>query len=162
VRILGVDCGTVVTGYGVIESDGARHRLLAAGTIRTNTKEPFEQRLLRIGRGLREVIAAQVPDAAAVEATFHAENARSALKLTHARGVALFVLAEAGLAVAEYSPLEVKAGVVGFGQASKEQVQFMIPSLLGLKEAPASPDACDALAVAICHATRACGAGARR
>ncbi|MBZ5725725.1 MAG: crossover junction endodeoxyribonuclease RuvC [Acidobacteriia bacterium] len=153
-RVLGIDCGSQRTGYGVIESDGRDHRLVAAGVIRTNTKTPFEKRLLEIAGGLRELIREQRPESAAVEEVFHAANAKTALKLAHVRGVALLVVAEAGVELAEYSPLEVKISVVGYGRAEKFQVQTMVRSLLGLAEAIESEDACDALAVAICHATR--------
>lgn len=158
-RILGIDCGSERTGYGVIETDGRRHRLIAAGVVRTSPRDGFEQRLLRIAAGLREVVLAHQPAAAAVEEVFHAQNAQSALKLAHVRGVALLAIAEAGLPLGEYSPLEVKASVVGFGRAGKSQVQLMVKTLLGLDEIIASEDASDALAVAICHATRG---GAKR
>ena len=153
-RILGIDCGSERTGYGVIDSDGRSHRLRAAGVIRTSTKSPLAERLLTIASGLREVIAAEAPEAAAVEAVFHAANTQTALKLAHVRGVALLVLAEAGLAVGEYSPLEIKTSVVGYGRAEKEQVQLMVGSLLQLKEIVKSQDASDALAAAICHANQ--------
>jgi len=154
VRILGIDCGSQATGYGVIESDGTRHRMLACGAIRTGAGEEFAIRLKTIGEGLREVIASWQPDEAAVEDTFTSENVRSALKLTHVRGVALFVCAEAGVPVTAYPPAQVKLAVVGNGRAAKEQVQWMTRVLLGLQEPPRSLDASDALAVAICHAAR--------
>jgi crossover junction endodeoxyribonuclease RuvC len=153
-RILGIDCGSERTGYGVIDTDGRLHRLRAAGVIRTSTKAPLAERLLTIAGGLREVIAAEAPEAAAVEAVFHAANTQTALKLAHVRGVALLVLAEAGLTVGEYSPLEIKTSVVGYGRAEKEQVQLMVGSLLQLKEIVKSQDASDALAAAICHANQ--------
>jgi len=153
VRVLGIDCGSERTGYGVVDSDGQRHRLVAAGVIKTNPRWPFEKRLLEISVGLRELIREHGPELAAVEGVFHAVNVKSALKLAHVRGVALLVVAEAGLGLAEYSPLEVKMSVVGYGRAEKVQVQMMVRSLLGLAEAIQSLDACDALAVAICHAT---------
>ncbi|MCA2962890.1 MAG: crossover junction endodeoxyribonuclease RuvC [Acidobacteriota bacterium] len=153
-RILGIDCGSERTGYGVIDTDGRSHRLRAAGVIRTSTKAPLAERLLTIAGGLREVIAAEAPEAAAVEAVFHAANTQTALKLAHVRGVALLVLAEAGLTVGEYSPLEIKTSVVGYGRAEKEQVQLMVGSLLQLKEIVKSQDASDALAAAICHANQ--------
>jgi crossover junction endodeoxyribonuclease RuvC len=153
VRVLGIDCGSERTGYGVIESDGQEHRIVAAGVIRTHTKWPFERRLLVIGSGLRDLILAHKPECAAVEEVFHAANAKTALKLAHVRGVALLVVAEAGVAFAEYSPLEVKMSVVGYGRAEKSQVQMMVQSLLRLPRAVESLDASDALAVAICHAT---------
>jgi crossover junction endodeoxyribonuclease RuvC len=153
VRVLGIDCGSERTGYGVVDSDGQRHRLVAAGVIKTNPRWPFEKRLLEIAGGLRELIREHGPELAAVEGVFHAVNVKSALKLAHVRGVALLVVAEAGLGLAEYSPLEVKMSVVGYGRAEKVQVQMMVRSLLGLADAIQSLDACDALAVAICHAT---------
>ena len=153
-RILGIDCGSERTGYGVTDSDGRSHRLRVAGVIRTSTKAPLAERLLTIASGLRDVIAAEAPEGAAVEAVFHAANTQTALKLAHVRGVALLVLAEAGLAVGEYSPLEIKTSVVGYGRAEKEQVQLMVGSRLQLKEIVKSQDASDALAAAICHANQ--------
>lgn len=154
-RVLGIDCGTENTGYGLIDSDGRRHRMIAAGAIHTSPKQPLESRLLAIAQGLRQVIQTHAPDAAAVEAVFYAQNVKTALKLSHARGVVLLTMAEAGLAVGEYSPLEVKTSVVGYGRAEKNQVKLMVHSLLGLENKIESEDACDAIAVAICHATRA-------
>ncbi|HUP05325.1 MAG TPA: crossover junction endodeoxyribonuclease RuvC [Bryobacteraceae bacterium] len=153
-RVLGIDCGTERTGYGVIETRGPERRMIAAGAIRTNPKDPLEKRLLEIGLALRRIVAEYAPDAAGVEGIFISANARSALKLAHVRGVALLTLAEASLAVAEYSPLEIKMSVVGYGRADKRQVQTMVRSLLGVAEEIESEDACDALAVAICHAER--------
>lgn len=152
-RVLGIDCGSERTGFGVIESDGSRHRMLAAGVIRTSPKCPFEQRLLTIAGGLRDLIRAHSPEFAAVEEVFYSANVKTALKLAHVRGVALLSAAEAGVEVAEYSPLEIKMSVVGYGRAEKQQVQTMVHSLLHLPERVDSEDACDALAVAICHAT---------
>lgn len=152
-RVLGIDCGTEFTGYGVIDSDGRAHRIVAAGTIRTSPKDALGARLARIAAGLREVIALHAPEAAAVEEVFHAVNAKSALKLAHVRGVAMLVLAEAELPCGEYSPLSIKKSVVGHGRAEKAQVQFMMRSILGDSAPVEQPDACDALAVAICHAT---------
>jgi len=154
-RILGIDCGTERTGYGVIESDGREHRLIAAGVIRSTAAAPLEVRLLEISRRLREVIRDCQPRAVAVEQVFHAANTKTALKLAHVRGVALLAAAEAGLEVGEYSPLEIKTSVVGYGRAEKSQVQLMVGSLLGLECPIASQDASDAVAAAICHATRA-------
>jgi crossover junction endodeoxyribonuclease RuvC len=152
-RILGIDCGSARTGYGVIESDGRDHRMLIAGTICTNTRWPFEKRLLEIAGELRRVMREQRPEFAAVEEVFHAVNARTALKLAHVRGAVLLTIAEAGVELAEYSPLEVKMNVVGYGRAEKCQVQLMVQSILGLRDAIVSEDAADALAVALCHAT---------
>ena len=127
--------------------------MVAAGVIRTSPKSPFELRLREIAAGLRDLIREHAPEFAAVEEVFHAVNAKTALKLAHVRGVALLTIAEAGVAFAEYSPLEVKMSVVGYGRAEKNQVQMMVQSLLRLPAAIASEDACDALAIAICHAT---------
>jgi crossover junction endodeoxyribonuclease RuvC len=154
-RILGIDCGTERTGYGLIDSDGRDHQLVAAGVVTTSPRWPLERRLLSISRGLREVISEYQPEAVAVEGIFYSANAKSSLKLAHARGVALLVAAEAGLAVIEYSALEVKMSVVGYGRAEKRQVQMMVGSLLRLAEPLESEDAADAVAVSICHATHA-------
>ncbi|MGD0498701.1 MAG: crossover junction endodeoxyribonuclease RuvC [Bryobacteraceae bacterium] len=154
-RILGVDCGSRRTGYGVIETDGAEHRIIAAGVIRTTPARPFEERLLEIAEGLRRLIREHAPEAVAVEEVFCSVNVKSALKLAHVRGAALLVIAETGLDVAEYSPLEIKRSVVGYGRAEKRQVQMMVQSLLRLPEGVESEDASDALAAAICHATHA-------
>lgn len=154
-RIAGIDCGTERTGYGVIESDGRSHRLLTAGVIRTRTADTLDRRLQCIAGALRTVLADFSPEVVAVEEVFHAVNSKSALKLAHVRGVALLVAAEAGVLVSEYSPLEVKMSVVGYGRAEKQQVLMMVQSLLGLKNGFDSYDVSDALAVAICHGTRA-------
>jgi crossover junction endodeoxyribonuclease RuvC len=127
--------------------------MVAAGVIRTSPKCPFDRRLLEIGTALRSLIREHTPEFAAVEEVFHAVNAKTALKLAHVRGVALLTIAEAGVVFAEYSPLEVKMSVVGYGRAEKSQVQMMVQSLLRLPEVVASEDASDALAIAICHAT---------
>jgi crossover junction endodeoxyribonuclease RuvC len=153
-RVLGIDCGTHATGFGVIESDGVRHQMIVAGVIETSAKESLAVRVLQIAQSLRSVIERYRPEAAAVESIFHAVNTKSALKLAHARGVALLAVAEAGLPLGEYSPLEIKTSVVGYGRAEKYQVQLMVQSLLGLESALESEDASDAVAVAICHVTR--------
>lgn len=153
-RVLGIDCGTERTGYGVIDSDGRLHKLVAAGCIRSSPRDALEKRLLNIATGLRALFVEFRPDHAAVEEVFFAVNAKSALKLSHVRGVALLCVAEASVAFAEYSPLEVKVSVVGYGRAEKAQVQQMVASILRLREQIASEDASDALAIAICHATR--------
>lgn len=151
-RILGIDCGSQVTGYGVIDSDGVTHALVDAGVVRTDPKQPLALRLLEIGQALRAIIARHRPDAAAVEDAFTSVNARSALKLSQVRGATLLILAEAGLPVGEYPPATVKGSVVGHGRAEKDQVAFMIRSLLRLDYDIRPLDASDALAVAVCHA----------
>jgi len=153
-RILGIDCGAERTGYGVIESDGRRHRMVAAGVIQPDPATSLGERLNYIASGLRAIIAAHRPEFVAIEEVFYARNARTALRLAHVRGVALLAASEAGLQIGEYSALEVKTAVVGYGRADKHQVKVMIRSLLELPDLPASEDAADALAVAICHATR--------
>jgi len=153
-RVLGIDCGAAHTGYGLIESDGRSHRMIDAGCITTSPKNELGDRLLQIARGLREVIDRRQPAAAAVEEVFYAQNVKTALKLSHVRGVVLLAIAEAGIPLGEYSPLEIKTSVVGYGRAEKQQVKLMVHSLLRLEEPIESEDACDALAVAICHATR--------
>lgn len=153
-RVLGIDCGSERTGYGIIESDGVGHRMVASGVIQTSPKSPFEKRLLAIAGGLRALIQEHSPECAAVEGIFYSANVKTALQLAHVRGVALLALAEAGIEVAAYSPLEVKISVVGYGRAEKKQVQMMVQMLLQLPAQPESEDACDALAVAICHVNR--------
>ncbi len=150
-RVLGIDCGTERTGWGVIESDGRKHAVIAHGTIRLKPREPLEARLAAIACALRAVMAEHSPQAAAVEEVFYSQNVKTALKLAHVRGVALLAIAEAGITLGEYSPLEVKVSVVGYGRAEKQQVQMMVRTLTGVEAE--SEDAADALAVAICHAT---------
>ena len=157
-RVLGIDCGTERTGYGLIESDGRAHHMIAAGAIQTSPRDPLERRLLLIANGLRAVIREYEPEAAAVEEVFYAQNVKTALKLSHARGVALLAIAEAGLPLGEYSPLEIKTSVVGYGRAEKCQVRMMVHSLLSAVTEIESEDACDAIAVAICHANHSASA----
>jgi crossover junction endodeoxyribonuclease RuvC len=151
VRIFGIDPGSVRTGYGCVESDGTRHHLVLCGAISAPARLPFPDRLLKIHEELRVLIAECRPDGVAVESLFHAVNARSALQLGHARGVALLTASQAGVPIAEYTPAEIKRAVVGYGRAEKPQVAQMIRLLLGLAEAPQPLDVSDALAVAICH-----------
>jgi len=160
-RVLGIDCGTERTGWGVIESDGRSHHVLGHGVIRSTARHPFEQRLATIAAGLRAILADHRPEAAAVEGVFFSLNVKTALKLAHVRGVALLTIAEAKISLGEYSPLEIKTSVVGYGRAEKHQVQLMVRSLTGIREVIETEDASDALAVAICHATK-CSPGFRR
>jgi len=161
VRIVGIDPGSERTGYGCVETDGRRHRLVTCGAITAAAGDAFPARLARIHRELVALLAKTRPDCVAVESVFHAVNARSALKLGHARGVALLAAVEAGCTIVEYTPAEVKRAVVGYGRADKRQVQQMIKLLLGLAQAPTPYDASDALAVAICHVHSARMAGIR-
>jgi crossover junction endodeoxyribonuclease RuvC len=151
VRIFGIDPGSVRTGYGCIESDGSRHRLVTCGAIAASSRLPFPERLHAIHSALAALLVDCRPDGVAVESLFHAVNARSALQLGHARGVVLLAATQARLPIAEYSPAEVKRAVVGYGRAEKPQVAQMIRLLLGLDEVPHPLDVSDALAVAVCH-----------
>lgn len=158
-RVLGLDPGLRVTGWGMIEMIDNRLRYLGDGTIRSDATLSLAERLGQLHRGVIEVIAAWSPDGAAVEQTFVNKNPESTLKLGQARGVVMLAPALAGLAVGEYAPTQVKQAVVGTGRAAKEQVGMMVRTLLpGCLVT--SPDAADALAVAICHAHHA--ATARR
>jgi crossover junction endodeoxyribonuclease RuvC len=153
-RILGIDPGSDSTGYGLIESDGSKHAALLFGAIKTQAGKPFPERLLRIHTGLSEILEREAVDVFAIEEVFYATNVQSALKLGHARGVALLAAAQHGIPVFEYSPLEIKSAIVGYGRAEKQQVQSMVKFLLSLPEIPTPDDAADALAVAICHSHR--------
>lgn len=151
-RIFGIDPGSVRTGYGCVDTDGGRHRFVTCGALSTPAGMPLPERLLAVHAGLTEVLASASPDCVAVENLFHARNARSALTLGHARGVAILAAMQQGVPVVEYTPAEIKMSVVGYGRAEKAQVQHMIMLLLGLDTAPTPYDASDALAVALCHA----------
>lgn len=150
-RILGIDPGSRITGFGLIEQQGNRLRHLDNGALFTRSDAPLAERLGTIYCGLEKAIAAYRPDAVAIEQIFLAKNALSALKLGHARGAAMLAAVHAGLPVYEYTAMQVKSAVVGYGKAGKPQVQQMVKALLGLPEI-AQEDASDALAVAICHA----------
>jgi len=149
-RVLGVDPGTARMGWGIVEEEESP-RLVAYGTLTTPAGRPLSRRLHDLFLALREVVARHRPDTAALEELFFARNARTAFAVGQARGAALVALAEAGLTVHEYSPLEVKMAVTGYGAADKAQVQEMVRALLSLAEIPRPDDAADALAVALCH-----------
>ncbi len=149
-KIFGIDPGSDRTGYGCVEAAGSRQRLVISGAIRTPAG-PFPEKLLAIHTALAALIRECRPDCVAIENLFYSTNARSALKLGHARGVAVLAAVEAGLPVVEYTPAEIKRAVVGYGRAEKHQVQQMVKLLLGLPALPTPHDAADALAVAICH-----------
>jgi len=151
--VLGVDPGSHATGYGVIAT-GPVARMVAGGVIRARREAPLAERLMAIHEALAAVIAEHNPTAMAVEDLFNAKNPRSSLILSHARGVILLTGAQAGLAVAEYAPREIKQALTGNGAAAKEQVRFMVMRLLRLKDEPPL-DQSDALAVALAHAGRA-------
>ncbi|MAG70329.1 MAG: crossover junction endodeoxyribonuclease RuvC [Vicinamibacterales bacterium] len=159
-RIFGIDPGSERTGYGCIEQAGSRHRLVICGAIAAPPRASFPEKLRVIHGDLTSLLAECRPECVAVESVFHARNVRSALKLGHARGVAMLAATQAGLSVVEYAPTEVKRAVVGYGRAEKQQVQQMIKLLLGLDDVPTPHDAADALAVALCHAHNQLPAGA--
>jgi crossover junction endodeoxyribonuclease RuvC len=151
-RVLGIDCGTEYTGYGIVDllSDD-RLVCIVCGAIKVSPRDPMPTRLSRISIGLQELISRHRPDRVALEDVFYAINVKSALKLGQVRGVAMLAAASAGLEVAEYSPLSIKSAVVGYGRAEKQHVQQMVTRLLNLNEIPEPADAADALAIAICH-----------
>jgi crossover junction endodeoxyribonuclease RuvC len=157
VKIFGIDPGSVRTGFGCVERVGSRHAVVVCGSLSGPPRATFPERLKAIHAGLAALLAEHRPDCVAIEDIFHSANARSALKLGQARGVALLAASEAGLPVAEYAPAAVKRAIVGYGRAEKQQVQQMVKLLLGLQEAPSPHDVADALAVALCHLQSAGG-----
>ena len=151
-RVLGIDCGTEYTGFGVCEThagNGLRH--VASGAIRLSNRDPLPRRLIQVYESLRALAEEHHPDVVAIEEVFYSVNAKSALKLGQVRGVAMLAAASCGLSIAEYAPLAIKSSVTGYGRAEKIQVQNMVMRLLDLKELPQPADAADALAIAICH-----------
>ncbi|HKW16878.1 MAG TPA: crossover junction endodeoxyribonuclease RuvC [Terriglobales bacterium] len=157
-RVLGIDCGTECTGYGVVELDSKdKLACISFGGIRLSSREALPIRLSAIFTRLGELIELHQPDRVAIEDVFYAVNAKSALKLGQVRGVAMLAASSRQIEVAEYAPLTIKSSVVGYGRAEKEQVQLMVARLLNLEEIPHPTDAADALAIAICdlhtHAT---------
>jgi crossover junction endodeoxyribonuclease RuvC len=151
VLVLGIDPGTAITGYGLVREDQAGLALVDYGVVTTPAGQPLPDRLQTIYQGLQEVVARYQPRIAAVEELFFSRNARTALSVGHARGVTLLALADAGLSIHEYKPLEIKQAVAGYGGADKRQVQEMVRMLLDLDHVPKPDDAADAVAVAVCH-----------
>ncbi len=151
-RVMGIDCGSEYTGYGVVEQlSGRELKCCCMGAVKLSTRDTLEIRLNKIFERLSEIIVEFQPEVVAIEDVFYATNAKSALKLGHVRGVAMLSVARAGLPVAAYAPLAVKSAVVGYGKAEKSQVQVMVARLLKLESIPEPADAADALAIAICH-----------
>jgi crossover junction endodeoxyribonuclease RuvC len=148
-NILGIDPGSITTGFGVIRQEGGKQIYVVSGCIKIGNK-PWAERLLQIYKDITEIIHEYLPEQAAIEQVFVNKNVASALKLGHARGAAMLAIANLGINIAEYSPRKIKQAVVGHGGAEKMQVQHMVKTLLGLRTAPKS-DAADALAIAICH-----------
>ena len=148
--VLGIDPGTATTGYGVVRGDGSGPmNLIECGVIRTRARDPLAVRLHEIHVGVVELIARHCPDALAVEDVFYARNVRTTIVLGHARGVVLLAGAQAGLAIHEFPPAEIKKAIVGTGAATKEQVQFMVTRLLRLRAVPSPSDAADGIAAAL-------------
>jgi crossover junction endodeoxyribonuclease RuvC len=150
-KVLGIDPGSETTGWGVVEGDARRYRLVGFGTVKASARERFAARLLKISDGVEALLEKFRPDVCAVEEAFFAVNAKTALKLGQVRGVVLVAAERAGVEIAEYAPRLVKQTVVGYGAAEKQQVQEMVRVLLRLREPPTPFDASDALAVAIAH-----------
>ena len=152
--VLGVDSGSLCTGFGVVEARGSSYRALEFGAIRNPSTATHPERLGKIHEALREVIARHRPELLAIEGVFFSKNAQSALKLGQVRGAVMVTALQAGLEVREYSPAEVKMAVTGYGRAEKQQVQTMVRAILGLSSVPQPHDAADALALAICALNR--------
>ncbi len=150
-RVIGIDPGTAVTGYGVVESRGNRLEAVTYGVIRTRSDLPAAERLEKIHSGLKEIIAEHKPQVASIEKLFVSKNPAAALAVGQARGVSMLAAVTSGLEVVEFSPVQVKQAVVGYGKADKRQVQEMVKVLLGLSELPRPNDAADGLALAICR-----------
>lgn len=150
-KVLGVDPGVARTGYGAVECRQGKLRLLDYGVITTVSGLDMPCRLIQINRELSALIDAVQPDAVAVEEIYYHKNAKTVIAVAQSRGVALLTGALAGKLIAEYTPLQVKQAVAGYGKADKKQVQYMVQKLLGLKDVPKPDDAADALAAAICH-----------
>ncbi len=154
-RILGIDPGIAIVGFGLIEAEGGRTQMLRYGTITTEAGLPLATRLMQIERDMEELIDALKPDAIAVEELFFSNNITTGIAVAHGRGVILCTAAKSGVPLFEYTPMQVKQAVVGYGLAEKRQVMDMVKRLLKLKAVPRPDDAADALAIAICHARSA-------
>lgn len=154
-KVFGIDPGTRVIGYGVVQTEGNRLVHVSHGVVRAKMGGAYSERLRSIFEGLTRILAAEKPDVVAVEEAFYGKSAQSALRMGEGRGVAIVSVAVSNLPLFEYTPAEVKKAVVGNGRAHKSQVQEMVRVLLGLAKAPTPDDASDALAVAICHCNRA-------
>lgn len=151
VLAMGIDPGTAILGYGLVREENRELSLVEFGAVRTASSLSMPERLCQLYDGLREIIRRQSPDVVVVEELFFSKNARTALAVGQARGAALLAAAKSDIQVREYTPLQVKQAVVGYGRATKEQVQEMVKVLLGLSAVPQPDDAADALAIAICH-----------
>ena len=150
-RILGIDPGYAILGYGVIEKTGNHFRALDYGAVTTDKDMAMPDRLEHLYVSLREIIREQEPDVASIEQLYFNNNAKTAINVGQARGVAVLACVQGGIEVAEYTPLQIKQALVGYGRADKKQVQFMVKTMLNLAEVPKPDDTADALAAAICH-----------
>ena len=151
-KILGIDPGYAILGYGVVEKTGNRFRACRYGAVTTDAGMPMTERLEYLYDSLREIIDEERPDVASIEQLFFNTNAKTAIMVGQARGVAVLACVKGGLEVEEYTPLQIKQALVGYGRADKKQVQFMVKTMLGLESVPKPDDTADALAAAICHA----------
>ena len=150
-RIIGIDPGTGILGFGVIDVDRGKLAMVTAGVIKTPAHTPLEERLVEIYEGLQQIIAETSPQVMSIEKLFFAQHVTTAISVSHARGVAMLAGKQAGLWIAEYTPLQIKQTLTGYGRAEKKQMQEMVRLQLGLKQVPKPDDAADALAAAITH-----------
>lgn len=149
--VMGIDPGLALMGYGVVESDGYRFRTLDYGVVETKAHTEEPERLLQLWHGLNELLNKYKPDAVSVEELFFNKNVKTAISIGQARGVILLAVKSCGIPLFEYTPLQAKQAVAGYGHADKKQIQFMVKTILGLAEIPKPDDAADALAIAITH-----------
>lgn len=152
-KIMGIDPGTGILGFGVIEGVGAKFKMVDAGVIRTKVHQPLDERLVEIFNCLSEIIEQNKPQVMVVEKLFFAQNVTTAISVSHARGVAMLAGKLAGLEIVEYTPLQIKQALTGYGRADKNQMQQMVKVMLGLPEVPKPDDCADALAAALMHAS---------
>jgi crossover junction endodeoxyribonuclease RuvC len=151
-RIIGIDPGTGILGFGVIEAEGGQVKMIDAGVVRTEKNQPLDERLVEIYDSLCDIIAQNRPEIMVIEKLFFAQNITTAISVSHARGVAMLAGKKAGLEIVEYTPLQIKQSLTGYGRADKKQMQEMVKVVLGLKEVPKPDDCADALAAALMHA----------
>ena len=150
-RILGIDPGIAIVGYGVVDKEGNRYKTVAYDAVTTRAHTPLEERLLLVYKGIDEIIKMYKPDAMSIEELFFNNNAKTAVAVGQARGVILLAAVQNGIPIYEYTPLQVKQALTGYGRASKSQIQQMMKSILGLESVPKPDDVADALAIAVCH-----------
>jgi crossover junction endodeoxyribonuclease RuvC len=152
-KILGIDPGIGIVGFGVIESNGRQHKMIDAGVIRTDKEQPANERLRDVFCGINQIISDNHPDCVVIEKLFFAKNVTTAMSVSQARGVLLLAATLQNIPICEYTPLQIKQALTGYGHAEKSQIQYMVKNLLNLKSAPKPDDCADALAAALTHAT---------